>query len=78
MASYQDIEVRLQQVERKLDFVMKAMAFPRKEGIIAPKIVVRSLLDLYLEKQGAGLGEPITEIVEPPAPPLVEVTDNGR
>jgi hypothetical protein len=54
MPSYQDIETRLQVVEDKINFVMLAMKVTRVEGIIAPKAITKTLLEIYLEAKGLG------------------------
>lgn len=46
MASYQDIETRLQQVERKLDFTMKAFAVIEAGNPFARP---HTLLDEYIK-----------------------------
>ena len=53
MASYQDIQTRIEVIERKLDFIMSHFKFGTVEGLVDKKIVVKSLKDLYLESQGA-------------------------
>lgn len=67
MASYQDLESRIAQLERMIRFTMKSFTVTRREGIIAPKIVTRTMLDLYYNAQGAGLQDIPVDIIEEPA-----------
>ena len=72
MSSYQDIETRLAQVERKLEFVMLNFKFGTVEGVIDKKIVVKTLLDMYFESQGAPQSGQVF-----PAPPDFSVPVEG-
>lgn len=58
MASYQDIETRVQVLERKVDFVMKQFKLGMPNGsVINPQMVIKSILDLYNEAQTGVIGE---------------------
>jgi hypothetical protein len=51
MPSYQDIETRLQQVERKIDHIMKAFSVIVPSKIEGGEPQKLTMLDLYLEEQ---------------------------
>lgn len=56
MASMQDLSQRVEILEEKVDFVMRSFKQSRKEGVINPKVVTYSLLDLYLIAKQIQLG----------------------
>jgi hypothetical protein len=80
MASYQDIEVRLQTVEAKLNFVMNSMRMKavlgtglfNADGSPAGKMVDGSLLDFYYLSQQQGVQSKVVDMISAPAP----VTEN--
>lgn len=55
MASVQEMETKLAQVERKIDFAMKSIKLMQQSPLVGMPPRVVSLLDLYTESQRAGL-----------------------
>ena len=55
MASYQEIDSAVKQLDRKLNFVMNAIRVAQQSAIVGAPPRVLSLLDLYQESQTAGL-----------------------
>ena len=55
MPSYQQIEVDLEQIKRKVDFIMKAIKMGRQSPLVGMPPTLVSMLDLYNEAQAAGL-----------------------
>ena len=55
MASVQEMETKLSQLERKVDFVMKAIRVAQQSPLVGMPPRVSSLFDLYLESQQVGL-----------------------
>ena len=55
MASVQEMETKLDQIGRKLDFVMKVFRISQPSPLVGMPPRVMSLLDLYLEASRAGL-----------------------
>lgn len=55
MASVQEMETKLAQVERKIDFAMKAIKLMQQSPLMGMPPRVVSLLDLYIESNRAGL-----------------------
>ncbi len=55
MPSYQDIETRLRVVEDKVDLLMRSIRITRREGLVDPKTVTKTLLDIYREMKGLGM-----------------------
>ncbi len=52
--SYQDIDTRLQQIERKVAFIMQSFSLTGVvDGETVPK--ARTLLEIYLAAQAAGI-----------------------
>ena len=66
MSSYQQVETKLAQIERQLEFVMKAIRIAQPSVLVGMPPKVLSLLDLYHESQRAGLE--ISDPVEPSIP----------
>ena len=65
MASYQDIEQRLEIVEDKLAFVMNSMKMAVQTGLIDKKVLKLSLMQLYLAAKHAQLNNAPLLIEEP-------------
>lgn len=55
MASYQEIETKLEQVRDKVDFVMNAIRVAQPSALVGAPPRVASLFDLYTESRRAGL-----------------------
>ena len=55
MASSQELETKIAQLERKLEFVMNAIRVGQPSPLVGMPPRVLSLLDLYTESQRAGL-----------------------
>lgn len=71
MASYQDIDTRLREVEAKISFTMKAFAVMRQSPIIGGPPQRMCLLDLYREAVGMtfdGVSSQVDTLDSPPAP----------
>ena len=61
MASVQEMETKLAQLERKLDFVMNVIRVGQPSPLVGMPPRVMSLLDLYLESSRAGLEPDVKE-----------------
>ena len=76
MASVQEMETKIAQLERKLDFVMNVFRISQPSPLVGMPPRVMSLFDLYLEASRAGLE--IQKQTQAPEVKEGEVVDGGE
>lgn len=77
MASYQEIETRLGQVERLLEFISKAIQIAQPSPLAGMPPRVTSMFDLFHAANQAGLTIESSPVPEEPAPAEVSEANHG-